>query len=216
MARAEASRAKVVTVATFAGLQRQGDRYALRVDPRTSDPPRPDQPEPRRSSDTLFDQVYAQLRAIAAEHMGRERPGHSLQATGLVNEAYLRLARDREAGWTSLGQFYAAAAEAMRRILIEHARLRGRVKRGGGRRCVPLSVLDLAAEQDHEQILSLDAAVRRLEDVDRDAADVVRLRFFAGLSVDQTAEALGVSARTVKRDWAFARAWLHGTLQGEI
>ncbi len=148
--------------------------------------------------------------------MRRERPGHSLQATALVHEAYARIARARPDGWTSLGRFYGAAAEAMRRILIEHARHRGRVKRGGGRPRVPLDVLDLAAEQDEVKILALDSAIRRLEQVDRDAAEVVRLRFFAGLSVEQTAEALGVSARTVKRDWAFARAWLHGTLQGEM
>ncbi len=148
--------------------------------------------------------------------MRRERPGHSLQATALVHEAYVRIAGDRPDGWPSVGQFYAAAAEAMRRILIEHARFRGRAKRGGGRRCVPQGVLDLAAEQDEEEIMALDAAVRRFEEVDRDAADVLKLRFFAGLSVERTAEALGVSARTVKRDWAFARAWLHGTLQGEF
>ncbi len=180
--------------------------------PDPSNPPPPDDPGRRRSSDTLFDQVYAQLRAIAGDYMRRERPGHSLQATALVHEAYVRIAGDRPDGWTSVGQFYSAAAEAMRRILIEHARLRGRVKRGGGRRRMPLSVLDLAAEPDEEQIMALDAAIGRLEKVDRDAAEVVRLRFFAGLSVEQTAEGLGLSARTVKRDWAFARAWLHQAL----
>ncbi len=190
----------------------RGARYAVRVARDPSNPPPPDDPGRRRSSDTLFDQVYAQLRAIAGEHMRRERLGHSLQATALVHEAYVRIAGDRPDGWTSVGQFYSAAAEAMRRILIEHARLRGRVKRGGGRRRVPLSVLDLAAEQDEEQIMALDSAIGRLEKVDRDAAEVVRLRFFAGLSVEQTAEALSVSARTVKRDWAFARAWLHRAL----
>ena len=184
--------------------------------PVPSNPLPSDNPGPRRSSDTLFDEVYTRLRAIAAEYMRRERPGHSLQATALVHEAYVRVASDRPDGWTSPRQFYTAAAEAMRRILIEHARRRGRVKRGRGWRRVPLSVLDLAVEQDEEQIMALDAAVRRLEQVDADAAEVVRLRFFAGLSVEQTAEALVVSARTVKRDWAFARAWLHGTLQGEI
>jgi RNA polymerase sigma factor (TIGR02999 family) len=149
--------------------------------------------------------------------MRHERPGHSLQATALVHEAYARIAGNRPDGWTSPGQFYSAAAEAMRRILIDHARGRGRVKRGGGRRCVPLSVLDLAAEQDEEQIMAVDAALRRLEEqVDGDAAKVVQLRFFAGLSVEQTAEALGVSARTVKRDWAFARAWLHQALEGDM
>ena len=184
--------------------------------PAFSDPPPPVDPGRRRSSDTLFDQVYAQLRAIAAEYMRREHPGHSLQATALVHEAYVRIAGDRPDGWTSLGQFYAAAALAMRRILVEHARLRGRVKRGGGRQRVPLGVLDLAAEQDEERILALNAAIGRLEDVDRDAAEVVGLRFFAGLSVEQTAQALGISARTVKREWAFARAWLYAALQGEI
>ncbi len=183
--------------------------------PGQSDPQPTGQPGPRRSSDTLFDEVYAQLRALAAENMRRERAGHSLQATALVHEAYVRIARDRPDGWTSVGRFYHAAAEAMRRILIEHARRRGRVKRGGGRPRVPLDVLDLAVEQDEEQIMAVDAALDRLVQADRGAAEVVRLRYFAGLSVSQAAEALGVSERTVKRDWAFARAWLHRALEDD-
>ncbi len=189
--------------------------FDLMRGPDTPNSPSPDRPSRQQSSDTLFDQVYDQLRVIAGEHMRRECPGHSLQATALVHEAYVRIAGDSPDGWSSLGQFYGAAAQAMRRILIEHARRKGRVKRGGGRRNVPLSVLDLAAEPDNEQIMALDGAIQRLEQVDPDVAKVVRLRFFAGLSVERAAEAMGVSARTVKRDWAFARAWLHQALQGE-
>jgi RNA polymerase sigma factor (TIGR02999 family) len=130
-----------------------------------------------------------------------------------VHEAYLRIAGDRPEGWSSPGQFFAAAAEAMRRILIEHARARGRVKRGGdgaGRpaRRVPLNVIDLAAQPEPEEILMLDAAFSRLEKADPQSAKVARLRVYAGLSVDDTAAALGISPSTVDREWAYARAHL--------
>ncbi len=160
----------------------------------------------------LLVQVYSQLRAIAQRQMNEERPGHTLQATALVHEAFLRLA---EAGvkWSSPGAFYHTAAEAMRRILIEHARARGRVKRGGDRRRLPLGVLDLADEADETQILALDQAVRRLEAEEPEVAGVVRLRFYAGLSVDDTGAALGMSPRTVDRLWAYARARLFVALE---
>jgi RNA polymerase sigma factor (TIGR02999 family) len=141
--------------------------------------------------------------------MHRERAGHTLQATALVHEAFVRLLGDADVAWDSRGHFYVAAAEAMRRILIEHARSRGREKRGGGRQRVPLSVVDVpASADDPEQILAVDDALRRLEGEDPDAANVVRLRFYAGLGVEETARALGKSPRTVAREWAFARAWL--------
>lgn len=161
----------------------------------------------------LVGEVYTQLRAIAHREMQRERVGHTLQATALVHEAYVRLA---EAGvpWAGPGAFYRAAAEAMRRILIDHARQRGTLKRGGGRRALNLDgVLDLAAADDPQQILSLDGAISRLEGHDPRAAEVVRLRFYAGLTVDQTAAAMGVSRRTVLRDWEYARAWLVDELE---
>lgn len=168
-----------------------------------------------RAADKLLPLVYEQLRAIAGQRMAQERAGHTLQATALVHEAYLRLVGGQQVPWMNRAHFYLAAAEAMRRILIEHARKRGRLKRGGDRRRVPVSVADLAAEQDSEEILAVDEAVRRLEETDAQAGKVVRLRFFAGLSVDETARALDLSPRTIAREWAYARAWLHDALKGE-
>lgn len=172
----------------------------------------------------LVEQVYDQLRAIARRQIVDERPGHTLQATALVHEAYLRLAK-AGVSWSSPGAYYTAAAEAMRRILIEHARRRGAVKRGGGpdggggrpaARLVDLGgVLDLAASEDPQEIVSLDAAIVRLEEQTPVAGAVVRLRFFAGLTVEQTARALGVSSRTVNREWRYGRAWLYRALTEE-
>ena len=163
-----------------------------------------------QAAEALLPLVYDQLRELARHRMAEERAGHTLQATALVHEAYLRLVGDRPAGWAGRAHFFHAAAEAMRRILIEHARARGRVKRGGGaeRLRVPLSVIDLAAENDPGEILDLDEAVCRLESESPDVAAVVRLRFYAGLTIEETAEALGISPQSVKRDWAYARAWL--------
>lgn len=160
------------------------------------------------AADELLPLVYDQLRAVAQQRMGGERPGHTLQATALVHEAFLRLVGPRELPWHSQAHFYAAAAEAMRRILVDHARTRKREKRGGSRSRVALNVVDLAASEDCEEILALDEAFRRLEQQEPEMAAVVRLRFYAGLSVDQTAEALDLSPRTVNRRWKFARAWL--------
>jgi RNA polymerase sigma factor (TIGR02999 family) len=168
------------------------------------------------ASDELLSLVYEHLHSIAQARMAQERPGHTLQATALVHEVYLRVLGEHKLPWNGRAHFFHVAAEAMRRLLIEHARSRGRVKRGGDRQRVPLSVLELADVQDEEQILALDGAMRRLEDVDPEAAEVVRLRFFAGLSVEQASEALNISARTIKRDWAFARAWLHQALHGQV
>jgi len=156
----------------------------------------------------LFPLVYEQLRELARQRMAGERAGHTLQATALVHEAYLRLVGHEHALWPSRAQFFFAAAEAMRRILIEHARSRGQLKRGGGRKRVPLNVLDLAAEEQIPEILDLDAAVSRLNEESPDVAAVVRLRFYAGLSVEETAAVLGVSASSVKRDWTYARVRL--------
>ncbi len=166
-----------------------------------------------QAADELLPLVYEQLRRIAQQRMAGERRDHTLEATALVHEAYLRLVGGEEMAWGSRAHFYVAAADAMRRILIEHARKRGRLKRGGDRRRIPISVADLAADNNFEEIVAVDDALRRLEEEDREAADVVRLRFFAGLSVDETAELLKRSPRTVARDWAYARAWLHRALQ---
>jgi RNA polymerase sigma factor (TIGR02999 family) len=167
------------------------------------------------SSPELSQQVYEQLRAIARHRLASERTGHTLQPTALVHEAWLKLSNRASLAEADRGQFLVAAAEAMRRILIDHARTKGRVKRGGQVRRLPLDVAQLADEADPVEIVALDDAIRRFEQVDPQAASVVKLRFFAGLSVEETAETLGVSDRTVKRDWQFARAWLFSQLGGE-
>lgn len=183
----------------------------------TSNAPTPHRPV---GSDTFFQQVYDELRAIAHARLRGERAGVTLQSTELVHEAYLRLRPGNGAEWESRGQFFAAAAEAMRRILIDRARARGRQKRGGdadGRPAPKLS-LDLAEtaaladDDDPETVLALDDAIERLAQHDERAAKTVRLRFYAGLSVAEVADALETSTRTVLRDWAFARAWLYGEL----
>lgn len=167
----------------------------------------------KAAADRLVPLVYDQLRGAAQRHMMGEAKGHTLSATALVHEAYLRLAGPREVAWASRGHFYAAAAEAMRRILIDYARARGRHKRGptplpleGS--SVLLSVADLVSDAHSDQIVRLDEAVRRLEAEDPDVAQIVRLRFYAGLSGEETASALGKSPATVDRDWSWARAWL--------
>lgn len=160
------------------------------------------------ASDELLSLVYEQLRLIARQRMGNERVGHTLQATALVHEAFIKLVGDEGLSWENRGHFYAACAQAMRRILIDHARKRGAEKRGGGRGKLPLNVVDLAEETDPAQVLALDEALNELERTDPRAASIVRLRFFAGLGVEETAHVLGLSERTVMRDWAFARATL--------
>ncbi len=169
------------------------------------------------AKDALLDQVYAQLRSIAQRFIKDERPGHTLQATALVHEAYLRMlgpnAERNHVEWQDRRHFYRAAAEAMRRILIEHARRRGAAKRGGGVQPTLLNVCDLAAEDRSVEILALDEAFMRLEKVDATAAEIVRLRFFAGLSVEQAAAAMQMSDRTLRREWSYARAKLFQLLE---
>ncbi|MFG0273717.1 MAG: ECF-type sigma factor [Phycisphaerales bacterium] len=164
------------------------------------------------AAEALLPLVYAQLRAIAQKRMAGERAGHTLEATALVHEAYMRLLGNQEIDWQSRGHFYGAAAEAMRRILIDHARKKGSQKRGGGRQPIAMNVVDLASEQDPGDILALDEAITTLAGEDHRAAEVVRLRFYAGLSVEETAAALGVSERTVMREWSYARARLYQLL----
>lgn len=160
-----------------------------------------------REGSPLLDEVYEQLRAIARQRMSAEGPGHTLQPTALVHEAFLRIGQGRRIPFRDRAHFFAAAAEAMRRILIDHARAKGAAKRTPGAR-PPHSVLDLAENAEPAEILALDEALQRLEGVDSEVAAVVRLRFFAGLSVDQVAETLRVSPRQVDRLWSYARAWL--------
>jgi RNA polymerase sigma factor (TIGR02999 family) len=172
------------------------------------------------ASDKFFALVYDELRTLAHARRRGEWAGQSLQSTELVHEAYLRLRGGDGEAWPSRAQFFAAAAVAMRRILIERARAKGRTKRGGdseGRAAARVAldleeVAALADDRDPEAILLLDRAIDRLAERDDRAAQVVRLRFYGGLDVEETAETLGTSTRTVLRDWAFARAWLYGEL----
>lgn len=164
----------------------------------------------------LFRLIYDQLQAIARNRMASERPGHTLQATALVNEAYMRLLGRPGARFDGRAHFFGAAAEAMRQILIDHARGFNAEKRGGGRQALSISsVVDLAAAPDPSGILALDDAILRLEKVDAQATAVVRLRFYAGLGERDVAEALNISERTVRREWAFARGWLRDALERE-
>jgi RNA polymerase sigma factor (TIGR02999 family) len=167
----------------------------------------------RDAMERLAPLLYDELRALAQSHLNRERPEHTLQATALVNEAYLRLLGKSQPPWNDRTHFFRAAAEAMRRILVDHARARGRIKRGGDQVRVELRDSLIGDAHDLDEVLALDDAFRRLDEQDPRAADVVRLRYFAGLSVADTARALDTSERTVKRDWAFARAWLFDELR---
>jgi len=163
----------------------------------------------RRSvSEDLLPVVYDQLRAIASRRMVGERADHTLDATALVHEAWMRLVREDDLSWTSRPHFYGAAAAAMRRILVEHARRRGRRKRGGDHRRLDLELADVGLEVDPGDLLAVEEALTRLEAMDPRAADVVKLRFFAGLEVEEVAATLGISERTARREWMAARAFL--------
>ena len=161
----------------------------------------------------LLPVVYDELRKLAAQKLARETPGQTLQPTALVHEAFLRLVGDEERIWDGRGHFFAAAAEAMRRILVEIARQKASLKRGGDRG--RLGVVDslLAAPEPREELVALDAALTRLAAADKQAADLVQLRYFAGLSIREIAEILGISPRTADRLWAYARAWLHQEIE---
>ena len=161
----------------------------------------------------LLPLVYRSLRDLADRQMAGERSQHTLQATALVHEAYLRLVGTSDVGWDSRAHFYGAAAEAMRRILIEHARRTGAKKRGGDRQREIACVADLAHEDTVGDALEIDAAIEALRAEDPRAASVIHLRFYTGLSIDETAAALNVAPSTVDRDWCYARAWLLRFLQ---
>lgn len=170
---------------------------------------------PPSDDGALLAQLYTQLRAAAQHHMARERANHTLTATALVHEAWLRLAPPREVPFEQRAHFYAAATEAMRHVLLDHAKSRGRQKRGGGRIRIDLDApLDLATDDKIDDYLAVDEAIEALKAEDPRLAEIVRLRFFGGLSVAETAALLSVSERTVKGEWAFARAWLARHLAG--
>jgi RNA polymerase sigma factor (TIGR02999 family) len=164
------------------------------------------------AGDELVTLVYPELRRIAGHYMQLERPEHTLRATALVHEVYVRLFGARSAEWQSRAHFFAAVAREMRHILVDHARARQAAKRPDHRMAVALSDVDLAEAERGEDVVALDEALLHLEAVDGRASRVVELRFFGGLTETESAEALGISVSTVKRDWQFARAWLFDRL----
>ncbi len=166
----------------------------------------------RAAVDELTPLVYHELKHIAGGQLKFERPGHTLQATALVHEAYLKLVDQRDVTWQGRAHFFGVAAQLMRRILLDYAKSRGRLKRGGGVHKTSLDEALVVAEDRASDLVLIDQALTRLEALDARQAKVVELRFFGGLSVQETAEAIGVSAPTVKREWAMARAWLHREL----
>jgi RNA polymerase sigma factor (TIGR02999 family) len=169
----------------------------------------------RRAADELLPLVYDEFRALARHYLAQERMNHTLQPTALVHEAYMKLVDQTRVDWQGKSHFFAVAAQAMRRILVDHARSRQREKRGGGRARVVLDEAVALSPQKDEDVLALDEALERLAQLDPRQAKVVELRFFGGLNVEEVAEALGVSKRTVEGDWTFARAWLSRELRGD-
>jgi RNA polymerase sigma factor (TIGR02999 family) len=169
-----------------------------------------------RAAEQLLPLVYDELRKLAAQKLAQEKPGQTLQATALVHEAYLRLVgAGRDQSWDSRGHFFAAASEAMRRILVDNARRKRSVKHGRGQARIDLDLIDVAAPEGGDDLLALDEALTRFAHADPQAAELVKLRFFAGLTIKQAAEVLGVSPRTANLVWAYAKAWLFRELQGE-
>jgi RNA polymerase sigma factor (TIGR02999 family) len=162
----------------------------------------------RQSLDALLPIVYQELKRLAASYLRRERPGQTLQPTALVHEAYLRLMKDNPERWQNRAHFCAIAAHSMRQILIEKARARGALKRGGAQPRVTLDESLVAGAEPSVDLVALDRALERLEAIDPEQARLVELRFFGGLTVEETAEALDISPATVKRHWTVARAWL--------
>ncbi|MCA1606807.1 MAG: sigma-70 family RNA polymerase sigma factor [Acidobacteria bacterium] len=162
----------------------------------------------REALDKLLPIVYEELRRQAARYLQRERHGHTLQTTALIHEAYLRLIDQKDVRWQNRAHFFGIAAQLMRRILVDHARSRQAAKRGGSGIKLPLEEGMIVAERREVNLVALDEALERLAAIDPQQSRVVELRFFSGLSVEETAEVLGVSTRTIKRDWNVAKAWL--------
>ncbi len=167
-----------------------------------------------KAESELIPLVYAELRRLAAHYMKQERQDHTLQATALVHEAYLRLVKQREVNWQNRAHFFAIAGKLMRRILVDHARARGRSKRPGSQQRLSLDEVPLFSPEKSDALIELDKALRRLAEEQPRQSQVVELQYFGGLSVKQIAEVLNTSPRTVKRDWSVARAWLHREIRG--
>jgi RNA polymerase sigma factor (TIGR02999 family) len=169
-----------------------------------------------KAAEDLLPLVYDELRRLAAQRLVQEKPGQTLQATALVNEAYVRLVGDQVGrGWDNRGHFFAAAAEAMRRILVDQARKKARLKRGGDRQRLDLDELQLSVPEVGEELLALDEALTEFTHKHPDKAELVKLRYFAGLTVDEAAHSLGISSSTADRHWTFARAWLYRRIVGD-
>ena len=173
------------------------------------------------AAEQLLPLVYEELRKLAAQKLALEKPGQTLQATALVHEAYLRLMGNQSAAqarehWDSRGHFFAAAAEAMRRILVDRAREKGREKRGGKFKKLDIDAIDLGTTVTPDQLLAVDEALAKLAGNDANAAKIVELRYFAGLTIDEAGKALGISTATAYRHWNYARAWLHSELEGSF
>jgi RNA polymerase sigma factor (TIGR02999 family) len=167
--------------------------------------------------DQLMPVIYAECRHIAAQQLRREKPDHSLDPTALVHELYLRLVDQRRATWVNRAQFFGIAAQLMRRILVDHARARRRTKRGGSALLVSLdAAADTPNDSRVEDILAIDEALDRMSSVDKEQVRIIELRFFAGLTVEETARVLGRSPRTVKREWRLAKAWLYRELHPSV
>jgi RNA polymerase sigma factor (TIGR02999 family) len=163
----------------------------------------------RTALDQLFPLVQLELRRIAQRQMSQERPGHTLQATALVNEAYLKLVGQQGFAWQNRAHFFAVCAQVMRHILIDHARAHARDKRGGGAIQVSLNDMAVIADDQASQFLALDEALRVLENLDPQKGKIVELRYFGGLSIEETADVLNISPRTVRREWQRSKAWLY-------
>jgi RNA polymerase sigma factor (TIGR02999 family) len=170
----------------------------------------------RQASSDLLPLVYEELRQLAAARMARESSGHTLQATALVHEAWLRLVGDGDRNWENRAHFFGAAAEAMRRILIENARRKSRLKRGGGQTRVDIEGIELAETTPDDKILLIDEALERLKLEDPAKAKIVVLKFFGGLTNQEVAQSLDVTERTVERQWAFAKAWMFRCIQADF
>jgi RNA polymerase sigma factor (TIGR02999 family) len=169
-----------------------------------------------KAAHELLPLVYEELRKLAAHKMAGELPGQTLQPTALVHEAWLRLVGSTDQSWNSRGHFFAAAAEAMRRILVENARRKGRRKHGGELQRLDFSDLDVASAESDDAVLAVSEALDRLARHDPTGAELIKLRFFAGLSNADAAKALGLAERTAKRTWAYARAWLYEELKNNL